>query len=147
MKITINDLAKRQAEYLIQNLPLFVNAKSPESLENGLKEVMKQIFGEVANTLEGLHSDTSGEAHRISGNSALDVQVGGSHYQMPIQHVEFCQKNRLPWCESAAIKYLIRHKRKNGLQDVRKAIHYIELMAEMEYNVTPGELHQKDAKG
>lgn len=64
----------------------------------------------------------------------LNRQVGGSHYtQMPIQHVEFCQRNGIPWCEAAAIKYLVRHRQKNGLEDLRKAVHYIELLIELEY--------------
>lgn len=66
--------------------------------------------------------------------SALSVQVGGSHYKdFPIQHAEFCQKNKLTWCESAAIKYLCRHKKKDGIKDLRKAKHFIEMLAEMEY--------------
>lgn len=70
--------------------------------------------------------------------SALDKQVGGSHYKgMKIQHAVFCQVNGLPWCESAAIKYICRHKQKNGRQDIEKAIHYLELLLEIEYNQKP----------
>jgi hypothetical protein len=65
--------------------------------------------------------------------TALQTQVGGSHYQMPIQHAEFCQRNKLTWCESAAIKYLVRHRSKNKLQDVLKAKHYIEILLDLEY--------------
>ena len=70
--------------------------------------------------------------------NALSVQVGGSHYKdMPIQHAEFCQRNRLPWCESAAIKYICRHKKKNGRQDIEKAIHYLRILLELEYPEAP----------
>ena len=70
--------------------------------------------------------------------SALQTQVGGSHYKgMPIQHAEFCQRNRLGWCESAAIKYLCRHGRKNGVEDLKKAIHYIQILIELEYPSPP----------
>lgn len=65
---------------------------------------------------------------------ALEKQVGGTHYKMPIQHVEFCQRNKLLWCESAAIKYIVRHRQKNGRQDIEKAIHYLELLLELEYS-------------
>ena len=52
--------------------------------------------------------------------SALESQVGGSHYKtLPIQPVEFCQKNQLNYCESAAIKYICRHKNKNGKQYIQ----------------------------
>lgn len=67
---------------------------------------------------------------------ASEKQIGGSHYNMPIQHAEFCQRNELRWCESAAIKYLVRHRNKNGKEDLLKAKHYIDLLIEMEY---PGE--------
>lgn len=147
MKLLIKDLAAKQAAHIIENLPLFIDPRAQTALQTALKESLISVFGEAANLLEGFHTDQGGEQHRVDGASALDTQVGGDHYNMPIQHVEFCQRNRLPWCESAAIKYLVRHKRKNGLQDVRKAIHYIELMAEMEYGVTPTELHQKPASG
>lgn len=63
----------------------------------------------------------------------LDRQVGGSHYVSKVQHVSFCQRNQIPWCEAAAIKYIIRHRKKNGKQDLEKAIHYIELCIHEEY--------------
>jgi len=65
--------------------------------------------------------------------SPLDRQVGGTHYQSAAQHVTFCQRNRIPWCEAAAIKYIIRHRKKNGKQDLEKAIHYLELCCFEDY--------------
>jgi hypothetical protein len=67
--------------------------------------------------------------------SALDTQVGGDHYkQMKIQPVEFIVENNIPYCEANVIKYISRHKSKNGAQDVRKAIHYCELILKMQYD-------------
>ena len=66
--------------------------------------------------------------------SALDVQIAGAHYKsMTIQPVEFIHANHIPYCEANAIKYICRHRQKNGEQDIRKAIHYLELLLEMEY--------------
>ena len=66
--------------------------------------------------------------------SALDKQEGGNHYKdLPIQPVEFCQKNQLNYCESNVIKYVCRHRNKNGKQDIDKAIHYLELLRDIEY--------------
>lgn len=63
------------------------------------------------------------------------TQIGGDHYKnMAIQPTEFCQKNELNWCESNVIKYVCRHRNKNGLQDLEKAKHYIDLLIEFEYN-------------
>lgn len=65
--------------------------------------------------------------------SADQKQVGGDHYQTEIQHHEFVRKNNIPWHEGCTIKYIVRHKKKNGVQDLLKAIHYILLMLPLEY--------------
>ena len=58
--------------------------------------------------------------------------VGGSHYlQFMIQPVEFITRNKIPYMEACAIKYLCRWRAKNGRQDLQKAQHYIELLIEM----------------
>jgi len=65
---------------------------------------------------------------------ALDIQVGGGHYKdMAIQPVEFCFRNKLNNCQSAIVKYTCRYKSKNGLEDLKKARHYIDLLIAMEY--------------
>jgi len=64
----------------------------------------------------------------------LKKQVGGGHYkELPIQPVEYCQKNGLLYCESIAIRYISRHRYKGGLQDIKKAIHCLELLIQLEY--------------
>jgi hypothetical protein len=66
--------------------------------------------------------------------AALDVQVGGGHYKsFAIQPVEFIQRNKLGFCEGNAIKYLCRHKEKGGAEDIKKVIHYCELLLQLEY--------------
>lgn len=65
----------------------------------------------------------------------LDVQVGGEHYKdMPIQPVEFIQRNGLRCCEANIVKYACRHRMKGGKEDVKKIIHYAKLLLELEYN-------------
>lgn len=67
-------------------------------------------------------------------NSALLTQIGGSHYKdMAIQPVEFAMKNNLNYCQANVIKYICRYKEKNGLEDLQKAKHYIDLLIEHEY--------------
>ena len=66
--------------------------------------------------------------------SALDQQVAGNHYKdLAIQPVEFIYKNNIGYLEGTVIKYICRHRAKNGLADLEKAKHYIELLIEMEY--------------
>lgn len=60
-------------------------------------------------------------------------QVGGDHYDMPIPPVEYIYKNKLGFMEGNVVKYVSRHKQKNGKQDLEKAKHYIDMLIEMEY--------------
>lgn len=64
-------------------------------------------------------------------------QVGGNHYKdMAIQPAEFSQKNKLGFLEGEAIKYISRHQKKNRSEDIRKAIHCLEMILEIDYNAT-----------
>jgi hypothetical protein len=70
--------------------------------------------------------------------SALDKQVSGSHYkELVIQPIQFIHANNIPFMEANVIKYICRHKSKNGLADLEKAKHYIELLMELEYDEKP----------
>lgn len=62
---------------------------------------------------------------------ATDKQIGGSHYKgMKIQPIEYIQANDLSYCEANVVKYVSRWKSKNGVEDLLKAKHYIELLIE-----------------
>lgn len=70
--------------------------------------------------------------------SALDKQVSGSHYKdQGIQPIIYIHANNLGFCEGNVIKYVTRHRLKNGRADIEKAIHYLELLLEMEYPNKP----------
>lgn len=67
--------------------------------------------------------------------SVLDKQVGGNHYkQFPIQPVEFINANNLSYMQGNVIKYVVRYPFKNGIADLEKAKHYIEMLIEFERN-------------
>ena len=67
---------------------------------------------------------------------SLDKQVDGNHYKsMKIQPAEFINENKLLFAEGNAIKYICRHSAKGKEQDIRKAIHYLEMILERDYNV------------
>ncbi len=72
--------------------------------------------------------------------SALDKQEGGEHYKLPIQPVEFITANKIPYIEGNVIKYVTRHRSKNGAQDIQKAIHYLELLLDLQYPDWPPEV-------
>ena len=66
--------------------------------------------------------------------TAYKKQIGGSHYKdMIMQPSEFINKNRLPFAEGSAIKYICRHAAKGKEQDIEKAIHYLEMILERDY--------------
>lgn len=68
-------------------------------------------------------------------DKAMDIQVGGDHYKkMKIQPIEYIHANGLDYFEGNIVKYVTRHKYKNGKQDLEKAKHYIDLLIELEYN-------------
>ena len=72
--------------------------------------------------------------------NALDVQVGGSHYKdCAIQPIEYIHANKLGFAEGNVVKYITRHRQKHGADDVRKVIHYCQLLLELEYGATAKE--------
>ena len=70
--------------------------------------------------------------------SAIQTQIGGSHYKdLEIQPVEYIYANELGYLAGNVVKYISRYKLKGGEQDILKAIHYCQLILELEYgNVT-----------
>lgn len=65
--------------------------------------------------------------------NALDKQVSGNHYKdLPIQPVEYIHANAIGYFEGNVIKYVSRWRKKNGIADLEKAKHYIELLIELE---------------
>jgi hypothetical protein len=68
--------------------------------------------------------------------SANDRQVSGKHYHTEIQPWDFIIANNLGWCEGNIIKYVSRHKEKNGVEDLKKAQHYLEKLIEVTLNAS-----------
>ena len=59
----------------------------------------------------------------------MSKQVGGTHYsRYKIQPLRFIEANRLPFAEGNVIKYVCRHDAKDGVRDIDKAIHYLEII-------------------
>jgi hypothetical protein len=66
--------------------------------------------------------------------SALNKQEGGKHYRgYKIQPVEYIIANGIGFLAGNVIKYVTRYRDKLGAEDIRKAIHYLELILEFEY--------------
>jgi len=86
---------------------------------------------------------------------ANDTQVGGTHYKVldprAQEHWDIVRFHKLDYFQAAITKYVMRHKNKNGLQDLKKARHfldkYIEIIEEVEHQEmgvppTPGYVNQ-----
>lgn len=66
--------------------------------------------------------------------SSLNRQEGGDHYKKyAIEPVEFCHRNGLTWCQANVVKYAVRFRDKGGLEDLKKARHYLDMLVEFEY--------------
>jgi len=69
----------------------------------------------------------------VPPHSFLQDQVGGNHYsQMKIQPVEFIYANQeyIGFIEGLIIRYLCRWKFKDGLKDLLKVKHLINILIE-----------------
>ena len=64
--------------------------------------------------------------------SSFKIQVGGNHYikKYVIQPFEIIAKNKLSFFQGVIIKYVLRYQDKNGIEDLKKIIHYCELEIE-----------------
>jgi len=64
---------------------------------------------------------------------ANDIQIGGEHYKVQaIEPWDYIAANGLGYFEGCIVKYVTRHRQKNGLEDLRKAQHYIAKLIEVE---------------
>jgi hypothetical protein len=62
---------------------------------------------------------------------ANEQQVGGRHYKdNPIQPWDYIMSNNIGYMEGNIIKYVSRYKEKNGLEDLKKARHYLDKLIE-----------------
>lgn len=72
-------------------------------------------------------------ARGVAAPSALCTQVGGSHYiDKGIQPIEYIHANKLDFIEGSVVKYITRWRDKNGIEDLTKIKHYIDLLIELE---------------
>lgn len=63
-------------------------------------------------------------------------QVGGDHYEKcKIQPKDYIRANGLDFFEGNIVKYISRHKEKEGAKDIRKVIDYAEMILEDVYGI------------
>ena len=64
-------------------------------------------------------------------SKANDRQVSGEHYNIPMQHWDFVYANGLDYFQGQITKYVVRWKMKNGVEDLKKAQHFLEKYIEL----------------
>ena len=75
------------------------------------------------------------QAQVVSARADADAnarQVGGAHYKdKAIQPWDFIASNKLGYLEGNIIKYVSRWQDKGGIEDLRKARHYLDKLIEV----------------
>lgn len=116
---------KRDEEYL-ERQELYINNMKKEEGESDHEYRMRYL--DALNHVE-LYKVMLSERKK-----SLSSQVGGDHYQRwAIQPIEFCGKNKLGFLEGNVVKYVCRHQDKSGVEDINKAIHYLEVIKDLYY--------------
>ena len=66
--------------------------------------------------------------------SANQRQIGGSHYKAPgkVEHWDIVAQHGLDYFQGQITKYVMRWKKKGGIQDLKKAQHFLEKYIEIE---------------
>lgn len=97
-----------------------------QQADDGVKDTLQRV-GDEARLYVGNEEDSRGVGAR-------DRQVGGDHYGPgdKVQAIDLILDGSIGFCEGSAIKYLCRWRKKGGVQDLQKAIHYIEMLIEHE---------------
>lgn len=60
-----------------------------------------------------------------------DTQIGGDHYKTTYEHWDLCVKIPLGYLEGCTTKHVARWRKKLGIQDLQKALHYLDKLIEV----------------
>jgi Protein of unknwon function (DUF3310) len=78
----------------------------------------------------------------VAEPKANDRQVGGDHYKGHLlQHWDLVQIYGWDYFQGQITKYLMRWRKKNGIEDLEKARHYLDKYIELERAKEQAELH------
>jgi ssDNA-binding Zn-finger/Zn-ribbon topoisomerase 1 len=68
---------------------------------------------------------------------ANSYMIGGDHYKkQKIQHWDYILANAIPYMEAQIIKYVSRWRDKGGIEDLKKARHFLDKLIEHEIDCT-----------
>lgn len=62
--------------------------------------------------------------------TANETQVGGNHYKTEYEHWDLVIATGMSYLPAQATRYIVRWRKKDGLKDLQKALHYIDKLRE-----------------
>lgn len=97
--------------------------QDPDVVEKMLKEQVDYLANYETVGVNGE------EPHLIKPNSGGYDSINPNHYnKYPIQPIDFIQANNLGFCEGNVIKYVLRAADKGGVEDIDKAMQYLQFI-------------------
>jgi hypothetical protein len=83
----------------------------------------------ITNQLDLFHEATRKHIQDLKAN---DVQVAGTHYKSKaVQPWDYIVANNLGYLEGNIVKYVSRWQDKGGVDDLKKARHYLDKLIEV----------------
>lgn len=76
---------------------------------------------------------------KVDDGNPFNTQTGGDHYKKVANCpdvAEWCTMQKIEFSEGNVIKYVFRHERKNGFEDIEKAYQYLRFIAWVKYGKT-----------
>lgn len=109
-----------------------VPATKPHPFADLIKEVPPA--GYIDPRIDLLDEQATNERHAaMLEASANEIQVGGDHYKTAeIQPWDYIVANGIGFLAGNVIKYVTRFDKKNGVEDLKKARHYLDKLIETE---------------
>lgn len=122
----------------MQKLECHPNIKSEDLKATAARSANIDALANACRTIEIITDKpvtfNEGDTQSALPKKPTAAQVGGNHYQKyKIQPVEFVMKNNVPYVEGNVIKYVMRFRDKNGLEDLLKARQYLDMLIAAEY--------------
>jgi hypothetical protein len=72
------------------------------------------------------------QKHMQQSFNANAIQHGGDHYKSKaVEPWDYIAANNLGYFEGNIVKYVSRWKEKNGVEDLKKAMHYLQKLIEL----------------
>lgn len=101
---------------------------------NKMKEAYRKKHPKIAEAWKelGATPEDNEAIQTILDKPANEVQVGGTHYKdWDIQPWDAIHEWGLGFFSGNVVKYVARHREKNGVEDLKKARHYLDKLIEL----------------